>query len=317
MIEINKVHNIDNREGMAMLPDKCANLIIADPPYYEVKGDFDFVWESFDHYLKFMEEQAQHYKRILAENGTLFIYGHAKRIAYVQIIFDKYFNLENNLTWNKAEKDGLYGQTGSEIIRSFPPCTERILMYSNEIVKINGKSVYKIRDYIRSEILRAKGKIVFKDINKILGTATNGGGVASACLSLDKTEPNMITAEHYTILRNWLNEENCGEYLRREYEELRRPFNNQLKLTEVLNFRFKPSDYDHDTVKPEELTRALIVTCSRKNDLCVIPFAGVGTECAMSVKENRRFIGFEINSIYASTAQSRCDLVTKQPELFI
>jgi DNA modification methylase len=28
------------------LPDKCANLIIADPPYFEVKGDFDFVWNS-------------------------------------------------------------------------------------------------------------------------------------------------------------------------------------------------------------------------------------------------------------------------------
>ena len=28
------------------LPDKCANLIIADPPYFEVKGAFDFVWNS-------------------------------------------------------------------------------------------------------------------------------------------------------------------------------------------------------------------------------------------------------------------------------
>ena len=28
------------------LPNKCANLIIADPPYFEVKGEFDFVWNS-------------------------------------------------------------------------------------------------------------------------------------------------------------------------------------------------------------------------------------------------------------------------------
>ena len=29
------------------LPDKFANLIIADPPYFEVKGEFDFIWDSF------------------------------------------------------------------------------------------------------------------------------------------------------------------------------------------------------------------------------------------------------------------------------
>ena len=108
MIELNKIHHLDNREGLALLPEKCASLIIADPPYFEVKGDFDFVWSSFDEYLSFMEEQAKLYKRVLAENGTLFVYGHAKRIAYVQVIFDRYFGLVNNLVWEKAESDGLF-----------------------------------------------------------------------------------------------------------------------------------------------------------------------------------------------------------------
>jgi DNA modification methylase len=40
------------------LPDKCANLIIADPPYFEVKGAFDFVWNSFEDYLKDVEKWA-------------------------------------------------------------------------------------------------------------------------------------------------------------------------------------------------------------------------------------------------------------------
>ena len=132
-LEENKIYHMDNRQGLLMLPEKSVNLLIADPPYFEVKGDFDFVWKSFDEYLEFMEEQAKLYKRVLAENGTLFVYGHAKKIAYVQVIFDKYFNLENNLVWEKAEKDGLFGSTGSSLLRTFPPSTERILMYSNEI----------------------------------------------------------------------------------------------------------------------------------------------------------------------------------------
>ena len=34
------------------LPDKSVQLIIADPPYFEVKGEFDFVWDSFEDYLQ-------------------------------------------------------------------------------------------------------------------------------------------------------------------------------------------------------------------------------------------------------------------------
>lgn len=316
-LEINKVHCMDNRHGLMMLPEKCANLIISDPPYFEVKGDFDFVWKDFEEYLQFMEEQAILYKRILADNGTLFVYGHAKRIAYVQVIFDRYFNLENNLTWNKAERDGLFGQTGSEVIRSFPPCTERILMYSQDQLNLS-ECVFLIRDYIRSEILKAKGKISLKEINSVLGTANNGGGVASACLSLEKTEPAMITKEMYQKLQTWCNPHMCKEYedLRKEYEKKRRPFFNQFKLNEVLNFRFVPSEFGHDTVKPERLTRALILTCSRPDDLVVVPFAGSGTECAMAAKEGRRFIGFDIKEEYVTMGNKRLALQRMKQELF-
>ena len=55
MIEgINKIHHMNFLDNT--LPDKCANLIIADPPYFEVKGAFDFIWKSFDDYLKDVEK---------------------------------------------------------------------------------------------------------------------------------------------------------------------------------------------------------------------------------------------------------------------
>ena len=94
-MEVNKIHNINFLENK--LPDKCANLIIADPPYFEVKGAFDFVWKSFDDYLKDVEKWAVECKRLLADNGTLFWYGHSKKIAYTQVILDKYFMLESNV----------------------------------------------------------------------------------------------------------------------------------------------------------------------------------------------------------------------------
>ena len=321
MIEgINKVHHMNFLDNN--LPDKCANLIIADPPYFEAKGEFDFVWKTFDEYLKDVEKWAIECKRLLAENGTLYWFGGSKRIAYTQVIFDKYFGLVNNLVWEKAEADGLFGSTGSEQLRSYPNSTERILMYSNDIYNLT-QCVYSIRDYIRSEIERARGKIILKEVNEALGTAINGGGVASACLSLDKAEPAMFTKEMYQKLQVWLN--SCKEYeylrkeyeeLRKEYEELRRPFENVTKSTEILKVRFKPSEYDHPTVKPAMLARLLILTSSRKNDLVLVPFAGSGTECAMAAKENRNFWACDIEKKYVKMSNDRCREYLQTQSLF-
>jgi site-specific DNA-methyltransferase (adenine-specific) len=324
-MELNTVHHLDNRIGIPQLPEKCANLIIADPPYFEVKGDFDFVWKSFDEYLEFMEGQAKLYKRILADNGTLFVWGHAKRIAYVQVIFDRYFNLENSIVWEKKDcQTRMYIQN----FRSFAPVTERLLMYTHDTINLTG-CVCNVRDYIREEIIKAKGKISFSEINAALGTATNGGGVASACLSLDKMEPAMISEPIYKSLQVWLGSQYLqksylelnSEYrvLRDNYEKTRRPFENLLMLTDVLKFEqetLNTRKFDHDTKKPEAVTRALILTCSRPNDLIVVPFAGSGTECAMAAKEGRRFVGFETTLKHVLMSNKRAAIEMSKPDLF-
>lgn len=311
-MEINKIHNINFLDNT--LPDKCANLIIADPPYFEVKGDFDFIWKSFDDYLKDVEKWAIECKRLLADNGTLFWYGMDRKIAYAQIIFDKHFHLLGTLVW---EKPSIANEWDTR--RTFPERgQERILMYCNQEDLNLTDCVFFIRDYIRNEIIKAKGKIIFKEVNEALGTATNGGGVASACLSLDKTEPAMITEEMYKKLQKWCNPHLSKPYdfLRKEYEDKRRPFNNHLGLTDVLRFS-RVHNAMHPTQKPEDLTRSLILTCSRPKDFVVVPFAGSGTECAMAVKEGRKTIGFEITEKHAKMSNERVQNILRQPSLFV
>lgn len=313
-MEINKVYHMDWLDNT--IPDKSVQLIIADPPYYKVKGDFDFIWKTFEDYLRDVEKWAIECKRILADNGTLLWYGDAKNIAYAQIIFDKHFNLLNNIVWENTNNHKQQIRF-NEDLRTFAPLTERILMYSNEEYNLT-QCVFLIRDYIREEIIKAKGKIVLKHVNQALGTATNGGGVASACLSLDKAEPTMMTKEMYVKLQAWCKPYLTKEYeeLRKEYEELRRPFNNALHLGDVIKLpNYETSDYDHDTIKPEKLTRALILTCSRKDDLVAVPFAGSGTECAMSAKEGRNFIGFDVEKKYVDMANKRCDVYLRQLQI--
>lgn len=319
-MEVNKIHNIDFLNNT--LPDKCANLIIADPPYYKVKGDFDFVWKTFQDYLKDVEKWCLECKRILSDNGTLLWYGDAKNIAYTQIIFDKHFNLLNSLVWENTN-DHKQQIRFSEDLRTFAPLTERILMYEQRGQKTGGELIFEqflkpknpFSEYLKVEFKKAKVKN--KEIAKLFPSRRGG---LTGCVSNWLNGDNVITEEQYFKIREYLNNKfllKPYEELRKEYEELRRPFNNALHLGDVIRLpNYETKDYDHDTVKPEKLTRILINTCSRENDLVIVPFAGSGTECAMSAKEKRKFTGFEIEKKYIEIANKRVNKILIQPTLF-
>ena len=320
------------------LPDKCFQLIIADPPYFEVKGEFDFVWKSFDDYLKDVEKWVIECKRVLADNGTLFWWGDKKKIAYSQIILDKYFNLENSIVWRKIDSMQ-YQYYNPDLARTFNTHNERLLMYSNEIemtgLEMITEEFIKPRNpfslYLRDEFKRAK--VTNKEIAKLFPSKTGG---LTGCVSNWLNGDNVITEEQYLKIREYLNneylrkeyEDLCKEYedlrkeyedLRKEYEDQRRYFYNETKLEEVFEFSqegHKTKQYDHETKKPEQLTRALILTCSRKGDLVGVPFAGSGTECDMAAKEGRNFIGFDIEQKHVDTSNKRCQWTLRQPQLF-
>lgn len=314
------------------LEDKSIQLIIADPPYFEVKGEFDFVWKSFDEYLTDVEQWAKECKRLLADNGTLFWYGHAKKIAYAQVIFDKYFNLENNITieFNRQTKKGV------ENFRCFAPVSERLLMYSNEIemsgLQYIDENFVKPANPFKSVLKEARIKVGLSTIQvaeygKFYGKVNHGGSVANW-----ENGDNIPTIEQWQKLSEIIPLGNGSEIqlnynkllleyqnLRQEHDSKRRTFNNYLKLFDVMNFDQEAhvtKNYDHDTCKPETLTRALILTCSRPNDTVLIPFAGSGTECAMCAKEKRNFIGFDVTEKYVTMGNDRCNEVFKTPSLF-
>jgi len=301
------------------LPDKSVQLLIADPPYFEVKGSFDFVWKSFEYYLIDVEKWAIECKRLLADNGTLFWYGHAKKIAYAQIIFDKYFNLENNITieFNRQTKKGV------ELFRCFAPVSERCLMYSNEIIR-TGLEEIKL-DVNNFQTLRQ----YFKELQEYIGVPKSKiietiGQKADHCFRWGSTQWDLPIVETYNELKEHFKIDQWKgfkeyETLRQEYETLRRQFDNFKKLFDVMSFDQEAhitKNYEHDTCKPETLTRALILTCSRPNDLVFIPFSGSGTEVAMAIKEGRRAIGFDIEQRYVEMGNKRVQVIKSEPKLF-
>lgn len=307
-MELNKIYHGDFTTNT--LPDKCANLIIADPPYFEVKGHFDFKWKSFDEYLEDVEKWAKECARILADNGTLFWYGDAKNIAYAQIILDKHLDLLNNLVWEKTDPQT---KKGIDDFRIFCPVTERILMYAS---KSNPEQTNPFALELKKA--RLKKGVSIKQVaeyGKFYGNVNHGGAVSNW-----EVGNSVPSKEQWAILcKNLPIRKTNYEGIKSEYESIRRPFNNTQRLTDVLKFSQQTNvtrNYDHETKKPEHLTRTLIQVCSRPNDLVVVPFSGSGTECAMAAKEGRLFIGFDVENKYVEMSNNRVSAIMQQPTLF-
>jgi DNA modification methylase len=326
-MELNKIYHSDWMNNN--LPDKSVQLIIADPPYYKVKGDFDFVWKTFDEYLQDVERWAIECKRVLADNGTLYWYGDAKNIAYAQIIFDKHFNLLNSLVWENTNDHKQQIRFNTDL-RTFAPLTERLLMYEQRGQKTGGELIFEqflkpknpFSKYLKIEFKNAG--LTNREIAQLFPSRTGG---LTGCVSNWLNGDNVITEEQYNVIREYCNnkylqkpyEELKAEYeeLKAEYEVLRRPFNNERYYGDVIRIpNYETGNHEHDTPKPEKLTREIILISSRPNDLILVPFAGSGTECAMAIKENRNFLGFEINEKHVNYGNKRTDNIKAQPSLF-
>jgi len=314
---INKVFNEDCLITMSRIEDKSINLIIADFPYFEVKGEFDFIWKDFDEFLEWVETCAKEFKRILSDNGSLYIYGSAKKIAYKQIIFDKYFNLENNLVWYKPDclvKKNICGY------RSFSTATERILFYSNEIKMSGLEGISSNMDLWKFIIAKLQNKNFIKEkafeIFKNDGRYTSKAsitthvnykfGLGSRFDLMDSKLFDLCKQEFkYNFTYNDLKNE--YEYLMEKYKATIRPFNNT-NQEDVLFFNQEMHNYNkynHPTQKPPKLSAELIKISSRENDLVYIPFGGSGTELEQCHLLNRRYIGSELESKYCDIIEDR------------
>lgn len=309
------------------LPDGCAKLIIADPPYYKVKGGFDFIWRDFDHYLENVNIWAQECSRILADDGSLFWWGDARKIAYSQVILDRHFNLLNNLVWEKIDSQNRRNEIKAQ--RRFAPVTERLLFYckgddKSELQELadNPEMFAPIKVWLDQEH-EATG-IPLKEMCQRFGSSCSHYFGFSTKV---KTQFMIPTPEIYKKLQS------TGRFAM-PYEELRSWFDLEFErnkpkrrtfelpgklITDILLYSQESNvtgNYDHDTVKPETLTRMLITVTTKPGDLVVVPFAGSGTECAMAAAEGRNFIGWDTDQKHVKTATDRVNTVLSVPKLF-
>ena len=92
---------------------------------------------------------------------------------------------------------------------------------------------------------------------------------------------------------------------------------NNVRPTNVFVFdRVPPTKLVHPTEKPVDLLRALIVACTKPNDVVLDCFMGSGSTGEASLLSNRKFIGIELDKGYFDIAKERIEKINQQERLF-
>ena len=296
-------------------------LALVDGPYFQVKGDFDFEFDDMKEWLNFYEKTAKALKRVMSKTGTIVVWGHVKNIAYLQVVFDKYFTFLSNCVWEKI--DGQTRRSSPAQARRPIPVTERFLVYSANSEKQErhpySLSFDPIRLHLRSCFEKIKQETQYKSNDKIAGLLGLSGRMIGHWTT--KIQFELISKLRYTQLQELFPDyfPKCYDELRKEYEKAlkgsethkpaRRFFDNtKHRLFDVIRHSQESNItrmYNHPTQKPPGLTGKLIEIMSQPGDQVLIPFAGSGGEVEQCLRLRRKVFATEINPKYFNIISDR------------
>ena len=266
--------------------------------------------------------------------------------ARVECKIGEYFNVLGNIRWIKAE--GWHHKSVKEELRSYLSPWEACIFaehfgsdniakgeagYGAKCDELRGFVFEPIRAYLACEWKRAGFKN--EDANIACGTKSMAAhhffSHSQWCLPIE---------EHYKKLQEYANthgqrpappyeqfheaprarfeptpKPDTTEYLRADYEDLRRPFQvtSEVPYTDVWDF---PTvgyyEGKHPCEKPIEMSRHIIAASSRPGDVVLDCFGGSCHVADACIQLNRRYIIIEQNAEYCRQARKRVSMI--QPE---
>jgi len=290
LLQLNKIYNLDCKEGMKLIDDESVDLIIADPPYYKaINEDWDKQWETEQDYIDWIQDWFDECVRILKPTGSFYCYGFFDILTKLKVkVFDNQLHFRQNITLSKGLRS-IAGRT-SDKLKMFPTASEYLLFYTNQkLDEINED----IAEYLKLEKQKCvKNGISDLKLRELCGLSLKGGG--ALCHYWSKSQWRMPTKEHYEKLQ-------LSGFFQIPYNNLERKrftFNLPTGFTDVWDFIPDKIRYGHKTQKPMDITDRIIRASSNENDLIYIPFAGSGSEIESCIRNNRSYIATETNRQY-------------------
>lgn len=116
----NKVFNDCCLKIMRDFPDKSINHIVCDLPFYQVsKEKWDNQWKSEKEYLDWCRSIFVEYKRIIKDNGNLFLFTGRQYNRKIATILDEFFIEKRIIIW--ARKRNFNTTRGKSLSSGYEP----------------------------------------------------------------------------------------------------------------------------------------------------------------------------------------------------
>lgn len=114
----------DSFRALDYLPDRCVDLMIADPPYNlsKVFGSKTFKAMDFKKYEQWLDKWLKKTARILKDNASIYICSDWKTSLAIPKIAGKYFVLQNRISWEREK--------GRAALRNWKNCLEDIWFFT-------------------------------------------------------------------------------------------------------------------------------------------------------------------------------------------
>ncbi len=289
-MKTNYIRNIDCVAGLKSLNNESVDLIIADPPYFKVIGErWDYNLPTLNEYITWTRTYIKELFRVLRKGGTFYLFGYFRVLSHlVEIIEEEGFELRQQIVIDKGIKS--VAGRATKGYKIFPNTTESILFFIKDS-----------KPYIK-KILKEKQKelrLTSKEINELLGVKSNGGGMWSIYTGNNMCK-QLPTKEIWIKLCKILQINNI------KYERISQTFNPIMGLHDVWNdIDFYEEKRYHPTQKPIKLIERLVLASSNQNDLVLDPFMGSGSTAIACLKNNRKYIGFELDNEYYNLSIKR------------
>lgn len=304
--------------------DESFDLIMADPPYFRVLAEsWDRQWKTRVEYLSWLGGVLDGFRRVLKPNGSLYVWASSEMAAYVEVeAVAPRFGVLSSIAWAKAHADlppgdprmTAFKARDFESQRTYFDETERVIFaehrgadsvalgesgYGAEMANLRGDVIEPLRAYLEDE--RQAAGVTPGEVNAALESQMAGH-------YFGRSQRALPTAEAYAKLQALFNLDGDG-HLRREYEDLRRPFfANRDGFTNV--WTYAPAEIvkgRHPAEKPLDMMLDIVRASTREGARVLDAFAGSGTMTAACVDLGRDVVAIEMDAELCADIERRAD----------
>lgn len=288
-----RIYHEDNLELLRRLKSGSVNLIYCDILYNtgKVFDDYSDNLGSPKEAIEWYRPRFEEMKRVLADNGSIFIHCNWRLDSYIRILMDEVFggkNYRNRIFRKHSEERGFYSNFDSQV--------DSIFYY-----------VKDCNNFVFNEQLGEKPKIVPLFENGYLEGRSESRFFEGKLIDLEgKNKHWLVSQKQFNAMRA------AGQIqlingLPYRFSRVV-PVGNLWAESEMLdNYTRTDVAEVYDTPKPEAVLERIIKICSKEGDVVADFFMGGGTTAIVAKKLNR-------NGIFCDISKKACCAATLKLE---